>query len=91
MVTDETTKSCADHFTVKIMTVDDQGYLDQTLKTVQQSCNTDANNGYAQHSADITSALQGEEGQVVAIVFTTQANGSQATRVFVDDVSIKAR
>jgi subtilase family serine protease len=91
MVTNETGSSCKDHFTVQLMSVTSDGSLDQVLQAVQQTCNTDANNSFAQKSIDITNALNGYKGQVVAVVFHTESDGQLPTRAFVDDVSIKSR
>lgn len=91
MVTQETTSSCVDTFTATIAAVNADGSLGQSLQQIKKSCNANANNQYDQVTVDISSLLQSNPGDVVAVVFETQANGNQATRVFVDDVSVQAQ
>ena len=91
MVTDETSSSCQDTFTVDLVTVDSQGNTSQSLGTLQNSCNTNANTAYQQKTVDITSLIQGHTGETLAIIFATKGNGPKPTRVFVDDVSLKVK
>ncbi len=88
MVSQDTDTTCPDTFTVYITAVNSDGSLGSTLKTAQTACNTDANNGYQQQTIDLSSLIQQYSGQQLALVFETNASGSQPTRVFVDDVSL---
>lgn len=84
--------SCADHLMVGIYAVNSDGTLGSQLGQAQDACNTNATNGYQQKTVDLTSGLQGQDGQYLALVFQgTTDGGSQTTGFYVDDVSLQAQ
>lgn len=84
--------ACADHFTVGIYAVNSDYTLGSQVAQVQDVCNNAANGGYQQQTVDLTSALQGQAGQVLAIVFSgTTDSQSNTTETYVDDVSLQAQ
>jgi subtilase family serine protease len=90
----QTNKSgaCADHLTVGIYTVNSDGTLGSQIGQGVDACNTDATNGYQQKTVDLTSGLQGQDGQYLAVVFqgTTDSN-SNTTGFYIDDVSLQTQ
>jgi subtilase family serine protease len=84
--------ACADHLTVGIYSVNSDGSLGSQLGQAQDACNTDATNGYQQKTVDLTSGLQGQDGQYLAVVFQgTTDGGSSTTGFYIDDVSMQAQ
>jgi subtilase family serine protease len=96
MITDKDSSTCSDHLTVSIYSVQDDGSgnltLGNSITTIQNDCNQAANSDFAQKTKDISSILQSQAGQTVAIVFEgkTDSDGQNTTRYFVDDVSVQA-
>ena len=92
MASDKGSSSCQDHFIAAIYSVNSDGSLGNVVKTVQNSCNGDANNAFARKTIDITSIAQSQADQTLAIVFegTTNNDNANLSNVFVDDVSILA-
>jgi hypothetical protein len=84
--------ACADHFTVGIYAVNSDYTLGSQVAQVQDVCNDAANGKYQQQTVDLSSALQGQAGQVLAIVFSgTTDSQSNTTETYVDDVSLQAQ
>jgi subtilase family serine protease len=86
----DTSGVCSDHFTVYIAPVQSDGTVGNPLTTVQDSCNQDANSGFVAKTVDVTSALQGQAGNTLALIFEATSGGSSAIEAFVDDVSLTA-
>jgi kumamolisin len=79
-------QSCDDTFTASLL--DSNG---QTIATMQQACNTDANGSWQQEGFDVTSKLSNYAGQTVTLVFEGQTGSFGAsTEFFVDDVVMSA-
>ncbi len=90
--TQKTDSTCDDTFQVTLASVNSDGSLGAPLAPVQKVCNTNANGNYALFSADLTTALQGQGGQTLAVVFTMQTNGSaNQSAAIVDNVALLAQ
>ncbi len=93
----QTNKSgdCTDQFTATMYSTVDNGdgtvSLGSPLSTATSLCDKDATGNYQHKTVDLTSALQGQGGNTLAIVFgmTTDGN-SQTSQTFLDDVSMQA-
>ncbi len=88
MVTTENGSHCVDDFTVSLVTINNDGTPGNTIKTAQQSCNSNANNHYQLKTVDVSSALSSYAGQDVALIFEMKGGGSNSTRVEVDDIAL---
>jgi subtilase family serine protease len=90
--TQKADSSCDDTFQVTIDSVNSDGSLGSPLVQVQKACNTDATGDYAIFSADLTTALQGQAGQTLAVVFVMQTNNSASlSAAIVDNVALLAQ
>jgi subtilase family serine protease len=82
--TNSTASSCVDTFSALLL--DSSG---NTIKQLQQACNTDATGQWQQKTIDLSGALSNYAGQSVTLVFSGRTGASQQTSsFFVDDVSL---
>ncbi len=84
------TSGCTDTFTVTIDPVNQDGTLGSPLATAQSACNSNANNAYAQMTANVSAALQAQPGTTLAVIFEGTTGSSGGTEIYLDDVSLLA-
>ncbi|GAC1402293.1 MAG: hypothetical protein NVSMB49_18180 [Ktedonobacteraceae bacterium] len=83
--TNKTTQQCQDTFSTKLQTPNGG-----QVRTLQQSCNTNATNTWVQQSYDVTSTLSAFKGKQITLIFRgTNVQGQyQTSDFFVDDVAM---
>jgi subtilase family serine protease len=83
--TNKTARQCVDTFSSQL-----QNSSGGTIRTMQQSCNTNVSNNWVQESFDVTASLSAYKGKSVTLLFRgTNASGQpQTSDFFVDAVVI---
>jgi len=88
--TNKTTNKCFDYFNSSLKT---SASATNSIRTLQNDCNTKVTNAWVQQTFDVTADLFAYKGKQVTLFFrgTNVSNQYQPTDFFVDDVVVNVQ